>query len=187
MPNKYFSIEGWFDFADVYNEMVEKFRDGGRFVEVGCWLGCSSVYLLERIIETEANIKVDFIDTWMGDPDVEYQQRRIQEMTPEGFYNQFVSNITSVDPELKHCNIIKANSLDAVAQYDNESLDFVYLDDSHYYEQIATEIPEWLDKVKVGGFLGGHDYEQAHVSKAVHEALGVLPGRNHTWLYQKVQ
>lgn len=37
-------------------------------------------------------------------------------------------------------------------------LDFVFIDANHYYDFVLADINVWLPKLKKGGLLGGHDY-----------------------------
>ena len=69
------------------------------------------------------------------------------------------------------CFHIYEKSLDAVKDFGDESLDFVYLDGDHTYENVSKEIPAWEAKLKHGGLMGGHDYSKrrAEVIKAVDE------------------
>jgi len=48
-----------------------------------------------------------------------------------------------------------------------DELDFVYLDASHDYDFILNEVRIVLPKLKRGGLIGGHDYEQIGVATAV--------------------
>lgn len=48
-----------------------------------------------------------------------------------------------------------------------DELDFVYLDASHDYYYILNEIRIVLPKLKQGGLIGGHDFEQVGVATAV--------------------
>jgi len=41
---------------------------------------------------------------------------------------------------------------------DDRSLDFVFIDADHSYEAVRQDIKDWKNKVKPGGWLGGHDY-----------------------------
>ena len=58
---------------------------------------------------------------------------------------------------------IEKMSMDALAQFPDNSLDFVYLDGNHQDPYIAQDINEWMKKVKPGGILAGHDY--AHIKR----------------------
>ena len=49
--------------------------------------------------------------------------------------------------------------MDAVKDFDDESLDFVYIDGNHLYPAVKKDIDLWWPKVKAGGVMGGHDYD----------------------------
>lgn len=57
-----------------------------------------------------------------------------------------------------NCEIIKKTSSEAVSSFDNESIDFVYIDGSHEFDYVMTDIIEWTRKVRKGGIVAGHDY-----------------------------
>jgi hypothetical protein len=71
--------------------------------------------------------------------------------------------------------IIRKFSADAVKDFPDNSLDFVYIDGDHRYEATKHDIVEWTKKVRPGGLLSGHDFinrkgESTHnVVKAVLE------------------
>jgi predicted O-methyltransferase YrrM len=89
----------------------------------------------------------------------------------ESIYKQFMLNIAPV----KHIvTPIQMESIAASKLYVNEQLDFVFIDASHEYANVIEDIKHWLPKVKKGGVLAGHDYNNpsyAGVKKAVDEAL----------------
>lgn len=63
-------------------------------------------------------------------------------------------------------------SMDAVKQFEDNSIDFVYIDANHDDPFITQDITEWSKKVRSGGIVSGHDYAQARganwaVKKAV--------------------
>ena len=49
-------------------------------------------------------------------------------------------------------------SEEASKHFENESLDFVFIDGLHDYESVKNDISYWYPKVKVGGIISGHDY-----------------------------
>jgi len=53
--------------------------------------------------------------------------------------------------------IIRDFSQTASARFDENSLDFVYIDGNHRYEHVYRDIKSWHLKVKQGGVVGGHD------------------------------
>jgi predicted O-methyltransferase YrrM len=67
------------------------------------------------------------------------------------------------------------NSVEAASSFGPESVDLVYIDAAHDYENTATDIRTWLPKVRKGGILAGHDYRydpQIQVYEAVNEIFG---------------
>ena len=79
--------------------------------------------------------------------------------------------------EKRRDNIIKVTgwSKDAVDIYEDEFFDFIYIDAAHHYEAVIEDINNWKSKVKVGGYLGGHDYLESEgytdAVKAVNEVF----------------
>lgn len=66
-------------------------------------------------------------------------------------------------------NIIKIRktSVDAAGDFEDESLDAVYIDAEHDEESVRTDIQTWLPKIKKGGYLSGHDWWLSHIEKLV--------------------
>ena len=51
--------------------------------------------------------------------------------------------------------------MDAVQDFDDASLDFVYIDGAHDFKNVADDVSEWTKKVKIGGIVFGHDYKRS--------------------------
>lgn len=147
----YQNIQGWFNFPELYQNIVSTFNDNSHFVEIGTWLGQSASFMAAEIINSGKKIKFDCIDTWQGS--AEHQgNNEIQNNT---LFESFLKNINPV----KHIiNPIRASSLEAVKTYKDLSLDFVFIDAAHDYENVIQDIRAWYPKVKKGGILAGHDY-----------------------------
>ncbi len=56
------------------------------------------------------------------------------------------------------CKIVRKTSMEAVDDFPNNSLDFVYIDANHDFRYIAEDLSEWTKKVRPGGIVSGHDY-----------------------------
>jgi hypothetical protein len=54
--------------------------------------------------------------------------------------------------------MVRKKSMDAVKDFEDESLDFVYIDGHHGFKFVTEDIWEWSKKVKKGGVISGHDY-----------------------------
>ena len=143
--------EDWFSYPNLYKRIVDNSQDGAKLVEVGSWKGRSASFMAVEIINSNKNIKFDCVDTWKGS--IEHTDYDV--ITEEKLYDVFLSNIEPV----KHViNPIKMTSIDASKLYDDNSLDFVFIDANHEYEDVKKDIESWLPKIKSGGYIGGHDY-----------------------------
>jgi hypothetical protein len=56
------------------------------------------------------------------------------------------------------CDVIRKRSMQAITDFEDESLDFVYIDGDHSYRFVVEDIREWSKKVRKGGIVSGHDY-----------------------------
>jgi predicted O-methyltransferase YrrM len=174
--------ENWFDYQQLYSFIVSVFPDKSHFIEVGAWKGMSASYMAVEIINSNKDIRFDCVDLW------EYadSQNDISEDMYENLYEVFLKNIEPV----KHIiNPIKDYSVKASNLYEDKSVDFIFLDASHDYENVMNDLNAWFPKVKLGGVLAGHDYASEGVKKAVNEfftKMGVVLPFGSCWIYKKV-
>ena len=183
--------EDWMDYQSLYSEMVNHFTDNSHFVEIGSWKGRSSSYMAVEIFNSRKNIKFDCVDTWCGsvehlDPNSFYFHQELI-TDKDWLYYQFLQNTRPV------CDIItpiRMTSLDAVSLYENRSLDFIFIDASHEYEDVKKDIIAWYPKLKLGGIIAGHDYTSYDgVKQAVDEILInknlIVRLENSYWIHKK--
>lgn len=92
--------------------------------------------------------------------------------------------------------IIRKTSEQAQHDFENGSVDFIYIDADHTYDACKKDLRIWWPKVKKGGMLSGHDYRNAprdcRVKKAVNEFvdennldLKLTQGGNKSWMIYK--
>jgi hypothetical protein len=168
--------ENWFTYPDFYSQMVSHFVDGSHFVEVGSWKGRSSSYMAVEIINSKKKIRFDCVDTWDGsdehiDPNSYAFNPKILE-DPNWLYEEFLKNVSPVQEII---NPVRKKSNLASFDYDDRSLDFVFIDAGHSYENVKEDITSWFPKIKIGGFIAGHDYSPKwpSVVQAVDEFLSL--------------
>jgi FkbM family methyltransferase len=159
---KTINSENWFGFDDIYSLVVSKFNDNSHFVEVGVWKGMSACFMAVEIINSGKNIKFDCVDTW------EYvdTQSEIGEHQFENLFEIFKKNIEPVKDKI---GIVKSLSWDGAKNYEDHSLDFVFIDAAHDYESVTKDLQSWFPKIKKEGIIAGHAY---------HFNVGVYPAVN---------
>ena len=185
-------VWGWFTYGELYSEMVKRFGDDAVFVEIGVWLGKSTLYMAEEIKKSGKNIKFYAIDPFeicgkMIDP-FPVPARKGQPWTMEQSY--FHDHWKKVSEPVKdYVQLLKGYSYDEVRGFEDESIDFVFIDGEHDYESVKKDIKDWLPKVKKGGVIAGHDYVQIHqgVIQAVTELLpmSIILHEQESWYYEK--
>ena len=57
-----------------------------------------------------------------------------------------------------NCHLWREFSLTAVQTFEDHSLDFVYLDGHHNFQNVTNDICAWSRKLRHGGLCCGHDY-----------------------------
>lgn len=67
---------------------------------------------------------------------------------------------------------IRDFSYNVYNKFEDDSLDFVYIDGDHSYEGVKKDILYYLPKIKNGGYIGGHDLGRGDVTKAIIELFG---------------
>jgi predicted O-methyltransferase YrrM len=147
-------IEGWFDagqmqFAFPY---ISQLAPGSLLVELGSYHGRSTLFF--RL--ANPLIKILTIDVC--------KQYDVKETIPE-----------SIDKEvLEKGNIfqVAGDSLEVVKRF-NWSIDFLFIDTRHTYEDTKKSIELWAPFVKNGGYILFHDYNEGFdgVRVAVNEWL----------------
>lgn len=90
------------------------------------------------------------------------------------------------------CSINHYSSVDFSTVVPDNSMDVVYIDADHSYESAKEDISLYLNKVKSGGFICGHDYSTSWpgVIKAVDELSSSLRKnitlfKDSSWLIKK--
>ena len=132
----------------------------GEGVEVGVWRGNYSRIILDKW----NGKKLWLIDCWEQQDFTIYQDALNANHT-----NQYL-NVCLTLEKFQHSwdrvGLLKLFSEQAVKLFEDESLDFVYIDANHH-TGVQKDLEIWYPKVKPGGIFAGHDYID-----------GVGPGNN---------
>src|SRR4051812_36069182 len=93
----YSDIDGWFEFADVYDRALSRAADGDCFVEVGAWMGRSTAYLAAGIRKLGKAVRLFAVDTFRGSPDELAHAEALARLAAEsrGLYDVFCANLAA--------------------------------------------------------------------------------------------
>lgn len=140
-------------YKDFYKEMVAKFPTGSRFVEVGVYNGRSFAFLIVEMINAGKKFDCVAVDAcpWEGEPCIGFHKH----MEPlKDYYRVMFEHV---------------DSFVAADKFEDESIDFIFLDANHTYPYISKDILAYGPKMKKGGIMSGHDMSDAGVFQAVNE------------------
>lgn len=146
--------------AEIFAEL--NFNEGA---EIGVELGLYSEVLLKANPELHLNC----IDPWSAgayEPGIHAVDS--EQSVYDGRYQEAVERLAPYN-----ATIIRKPSLEALDQFPDESLDFVYIDANHDFPNFVNDLHQWTKKVKIGGIVSGHDYavfsykKHNHVKRAL--------------------
>ena len=155
-------------------------------VEIGVLAGELSSYLLKQL----PKLTLHLVDCWKASKNSAYF--RSQKSLNESLI--LTINRTQFAESRRH--IHKLYSQEAAKLFEDESIDFIFLDANHTYKAVLQDLKDWVPKVKFGGLISGHDYgkidmnrciKKTGVKQAVREYFNtsVELGSNTTWFTNK--
>lgn len=130
--------------------MLETFREMN--FKVGVEVGVAEGYFAEDMLKAIPGLKLYGVDLWKS----------------YGTYKEYLDREEKCLREAKErtkgydCTFIRKFSIEAVKGFEDNSLDFVYIDAGHDFYNVATDICLWSKKVKIGGVVWGHDFKRRH-------------------------
>jgi SAM-dependent methyltransferase len=121
---------------------------------VGAEIGVDHAKFSEQMCESNPQLKLYGIDPYLKYS--EYNEYKDQaEM--DGIY-EHAKALMAVHMKKGRYELIRKKSEDAVKDFEDESLDFVYIDANHEGDYPLEDIQMWAKKVRPGGIVAGHDY-----------------------------
>jgi len=116
--------------------------------KIGAEIGVRRGNYSLRILKKMGNGKMILVDPWgvgVEDP------RNVGESN----YQTMLERME----RFKDSIIVKRmKSLDAAKEIENGSLDFIYIDAMHDFDNVIMDLINWAPKVRDGGIISGHDY-----------------------------
>jgi len=131
--------------TDGFGSLLNRLECGVG-AEIGVLRGLYSKWLCHKM----RGLKLFLIDPYKSYD--EYSEFRDQALM-DGYYETAKIRLAKYNVEF-----VRKFSMDAIDDFLDESLDFVYIDGNHDFEFVVRDIIEWSKKVKVGGIVAGHDY-----------------------------
>lgn len=132
------------EFLDLLNKISPK----GKGVEIGVFKGDFS-----REVLSKWGGKLFMVDVWreLGDEYIDSSNHK----NHLDAYEKTMENIRGFEDR---GIMIRSTSKDCIDLFEDESLDFIFIDANHAYDFVKEDINLWFPKLKKGGIFSGHDY-----------------------------
>jgi hypothetical protein len=160
-------------------------------LKIGAEIGVAGGQHIKALVENTKIQKIYGIDPYI-----------IDTWDMSGFFNveEDYNGFDGLNNEVKEMlsvygnrvELIRKKSLDAAVDFGDESLDFVFIDGAHDYENCYNDINCCHNRVRVGGYIMGHDWEHLAcpgVQQAVVEHYGDsvtgISAPYHIWYIKK--
>ena len=117
-------------------------RRKGNIVELGCWMGRSTIILAQAAGVWGAHLTS--VDPFSGMP----------HKIPSGSSKEWAKNLrfVGIDPP----ELLEMTSYEAGNIYDKE-IALLFIDGNHAKGRVLHDLNQWTPKIKIGGFVALHD------------------------------
>lgn len=180
--------------AEIRSEEILKRVNGAT---VGAEIGVFGGDLSKRLLSKRPYMTLYMVDSWSDESTKEFRDTddfhsTLSQAQQDEFY-EYTKAVTSFAGN--RAVIIRDRSVKAADRVADDSLDFVFIDADHSLIGCRDDIMAWYPKVKPGGHICGHDYDNKEyplfgVKQAVDEFIAqnnltLDLGDNYTWFAVK--
>jgi hypothetical protein len=170
----------------LLSEVIEPIGGVDYFAEIGVWKG----HFCRQMLRTKPNLfrKTYFgIDQWKS---LDRRHGHMSKLNEDNWNELYYRSCLDMRywPKL---SILRLSSEEASKIFPDGFFDVVFIDASHFYDDVVNDIKLWMPKVKKGGYLTGHDISSKRhpeVTKAVEYFFGKeykqILDRAHIWIKQ---
>lgn len=117
---------------------------------IGAEIGVSRGIYSEVLCQANPGLLLYCIDPWKAYS--EYWER-VSQAKFDRLYGEAVDRLTPYG-----CRLVRKFSMEALEDFEDRSLDFVYIDANHDFLHVTRDVDGWRRKVRKGGIVSGHDY-----------------------------
>ena len=139
-------------FEEIFDVVALKARKGMTFVEGGSFLGGSICYLGQQLKNLNKDVNLIAVDNWKFS---NISSGHMQLVHGTDYYQEFLKNVKSCELNI---DSIVGDSIETAKTFEDNSVDFLFLDGNHDFPYVEDELREWLPKMKTNSIIAGHDY-----------------------------
>ena len=166
MEHFYQAIPGFLWFTECYRRLLRALPSDtpSVFVELGAFMGRSTAWLGVEIVNSGKPVTLVTVDSfvsWEGDASI---------LRGDALAEAFTRNTAPLVQALNgRFRPVRSDTRLAAQQFADCSVDVVFVDAGHGYEDVSADIEAWWPKIKPGGWMAGDDFMMRPVAQAVCE------------------
>ena len=135
-------------FGDVLNDL--------GLLGAGAEIGCAYGHYAQKVLEKWRGARYLMVDLWAPQPQDVYRENQ------SGLrFDQCLQECQALAARDPRAVLMRMGSVEAAAQVQDGSLDWVYIDGNHDYGPVLADMDAWWPKIKPEGIFAGHDFYNA--------------------------
>jgi hypothetical protein len=187
-PSGATSIQGWNSTKGLFAELIERVRPA-TIIEVGTWLGASAIHMAGLCRSLGLPTKIYCVDTWLGAGEFWNENwnqpahdLRLKNGYPSVYY-EFLANVVQHGFEDTIIPVPNTSFIGScIFRHRHILADLIYIDGSHAYEDVKSDIAAYRELLTPGGVIFGDDIGWHEVKRAVSESIPNHLERDNFWL-----
>lgn len=146
---------------------------------VGCEIGVYQGRMSAELLKARPDLTLYMIDSWtpIVSPDTD-------ERIKKTYHDEYIENMSvavkAVSEFGDRAIVIRIKS-EIAYTFIMGKFDFIFIDGSHLYDDVKTDILLWSKLVKPGGILCGHDYGSWPGVKQAVDEIFPCTAKTETW------
>ena len=143
-----------------WDEIIDRLPEDRSLIgaEIGVWCGG----LCHRLLRARPLLSMYLVDWWkeQGPESSYFKSGDTAGGRPQKFFDKcYARTIKATAKYQTRRTIFRMDSVAAADRVQDGCLDFCFVDGDHSFEGVVRDIQAWKSKVKPGGWLCGHDWE----------------------------
>jgi hypothetical protein len=140
--------------------LIKELGDNITGCEIGINFGISMIYTLDEVPAIKKLYGIDPFDGRDGDVILSEAKACFVTNMNDGYKDriEFIENYSDL----------------ACSEIPDGSLDYIFIDGLHTYDQLLKDCKNYYSKVRSGGLFSGHDWPMPELQKAVYEFMDLM-------------
>lgn len=154
-----------FDKGPARLSLLDKINEGDICAEIGVLKGDYA-----NLISLQPISKLYLVDPWVSIPDVPHRWHAVPQEEMDSYKTSVVNRFSDNDK----VQVIEKYSADAVSDFEDNYMDWIYLDANHSCYFVKQDLNNWWAKLKSNGYFCGNAYTDSPIARNVLD-FGVIP------------